>query len=320
MPTALVTGITGQDGSWLADLLVERGYEVHGIVRRASVDNRHRIAHLEGRVHLHWGDLTDADSLVRAVRAAKPDEVYNLAAQSHVAVSFELPVHTADVVALGAARLLEAVRTLCPEARFYQASTSEMFGAAEGPISEDTPFHPRNPYGAAKVYAFHLCRMYREAYGMHVSNGILFNHESERRGEAFVTRKITRAVGRIVAGTQSRLALGNLDARRDWGHAADYVDAMWRMLQRPEGGDYVVATGVSHAVRDFCERAFAAAGLDWREHVDIDPRFQRPMDIPDLVGDASLARETLGWAPTIDFDTLVGRMVAHDIELARKQA
>ncbi|MEZ4319790.1 MAG: GDP-mannose 4,6-dehydratase [Myxococcota bacterium] len=320
MPTALITGITGQDGSWLADLLVAKGYDVHGVVRRSSCDNTHRIAHLDGQITLHHAEMTDDTSLLRVVRDTEPDEVYNLAAQSHVGVSFEVPVYTADVVALGTARLLEAVRVARPEARFYQASSSEMFGSSPGPQSESTPFHPRNPYAVAKVFAFHLTRNHREAWGLHTSNGILFNHESERRGDRFVTRKITRAVGRIAAGTQRELVLGNLEARRDWGHAADYVDAMWRMLQQPEGGDYVVATGVSHSVRDFCERAFAVAGLDWRDHVRTDPSFLRPADIDDLVGDASRARETLGWEPSVDFDGLVHRMVTHDLELARREA
>jgi len=320
MPTALITGITGQDGSWLADLLLERGYEVHGTVRRASTDNTERIAHCLDRVHLHWADMTDADSLTRVVMEVQPDEVYNLAAQSHVAVSFDLPVYTADVVALGTVRLLDAVRIHCPGARFYQASTSEIFGNAGAPQNEQTPLHPRNPYAAAKAYAFHITRNYRDAWGMHISNGILFNHESERRGENFVTRKITRAVGRIAVGTQTELHLGNLDARRDWGHAEDYVEAMWRMLQQPRGADLVIATGTSHSVRDFCEQAFDVAGLQWEDHVRIDPRFIRPADVDDLVGDASLARTELGWSPSIDFSGLVRRMVEHDIALARAEA
>ncbi len=320
MPVALITGITGQDGSYLAEALVGRGYSVHGIVRRASTDNTGRIAHLDGQIALHHADMTDGDSLSRVVQLCQPDEIYNLAAQSHVAVSFEMPVYTADVVALGAARLLHAMREHCPDARFYQASTSEIFGRAPAPQNEDTPLHPRNPYAAAKAYAYHLTRNFRESYGLHISNGILFNHESERRGEQFVTRKITRAVGRIAAGLQKTLALGNLEARRDWGHAEDYVDAMWRMVQLDEPGDYVVATGVSHSVRDFCEAAFARAGLNWEDHVTVDERFLRPADIAELIGDPTRAREALGWSARHDFSALVARMVDHDIELARSEA
>jgi GDPmannose 4,6-dehydratase len=319
MPVALITGITGQDGSYLADALVEKGYDVHGIVRRASTDNTSRIAHLHGRIALHHADMTDGDSLSRVVQLCRPDEIYNLAAQSHVAVSFEMPVYTADVVALGTARLLLAMREHAPRARFYQASTSEIFGRAPAPQNEDTPLHPRNPYAAAKAYAYHLTRNFREAYGLHISNGILFNHESERRGEQFVTRKITRAVGRIAAGLQDRLALGNLDARRDWGHAEDYVDAMWRMLQQDAPADYVIATGVAHSVREFCEVAFAHVGLDWSRYVTIDERFLRPADVDELIGDASRARAALGWAPHHDFHSLVARMVDHDLALARSE-
>lgn len=318
MPTALITGITGQDGSYLAERLLERGYDVHGTLRRASSPNTHRIDHLEG-VTLHIADLTDEASLRQAVRASRPDEIYNLAAQSDVAVSWKQPTYTADVVALGTFRLLEILRQDAPGTRFYQASTSEIFGASPGPQDENTPFLPGNPYAVAKTCAFHAVRLHREAYGLHASNGILFNHESERRGERFVTRKITRAVGRIVAGTQRELALGNLDARRDWGHALDYVDAMWRMLQLDDPTDLVIATGTSHSVRDFVERAFGVAGLDWEAHVRIDPAFVRPVDVPDLRGNPARARERIDWSPTIDFDTLVERMVRHDITLAKAE-
>lgn len=319
MPTALISGITGQDGSYLADLLIAKGYRVHGLVRRSSNDNteRLRLALATEQLTLHWGEMTDALSLRRVVDEVEPDEVYNLAAQSHVGVSFEVPVYTGDVVALGTTRLLEAVRACVPDARFYQASSCEVFGRADqSPQSEATPFRPRNPYAAAKAYAFHITRNYREAYGMHTSNGILFNHESERRGERFVTRKITRAVGRIVAGTQQFLYLGNLEARRDWGHAEDHVEAMWRMLQREEGDDFIVAMGVSHSVKDFAQAAFAVVDLDWEDHVRVDPKFLRPADIPELIGDPSRAREHLDWAPRHDFEMLVERMVRHDVALA----
>jgi GDPmannose 4,6-dehydratase len=322
MATALITGVTGQDGSYLAELLVAKGYAVHGTRRRSSTPHTARIDHLlaSGDLQLHEADLTDASSLRAVVAAVRPDEVYNLAAQSNVGTSWALPVHTADVVALGTTRLLEAVRLEVPDARFYQASTCEIFGLAPAPQDESTALHPRNPYAVAKAYAFHAVVNHREAYGLHAANGILFNHESERRGEDFVTRKITRAVGRIVAGSQQELSLGTLDARRDWGHAADYVDAMWRMLQLDTPTDLVVATGVSHSVADFVQRAFAVAGLDWQEHVRIDPALVRPIDVPELRGDARLAAERIGWRPTIDFDALVERMVTHDIALAASEA
>jgi GDPmannose 4,6-dehydratase len=332
MPVALITGITGQDGSYLADLLVGKGYHVHGIIRRASLFNTARVDHLyhdpherlpegRGRMTLHHGDITDASSLERLVRQVGPDEVYNLAAQSHVRVSFEQAIYTAETVALGALKLLEAVRDYQKASgkrvRVYQASSSEMFGAAPPPQSEATPFHPRSPYAVAKVMAHQACVNYREAYGMHVSCGILFNHESPRRGETFVTRKITRAVGRIAAGLQDELFLGNLDARRDWGFAGDYVRAMWMMLQREQPGDYVIATGRSITVRRFAELAFAAAGLDMARHVKIDPRYLRPSEVDALEGDASRARAELGWEPTVSVEELVKMMVESDLELAR---
>lgn len=272
-----------------------------------------------GGLTLHTADMTDAASLRRVVALTRPDEVYNLAAQSHVGVSWRMPEYTADVTALGTTRMLEAVRLDAPDARFYQASTCEIFGLASVPQSEATPLHPRNPYAVSKAYAFQAVVNHREAYGLFACNGILFNHESERRGVDFVTRKITRAVGRIVAGTQSELALGTLDARRDWGHAEDYVDAMWRMLQTDSPEDLVIATGVSHSVQDFVERAFAAADLDWRAYVRTDPAFVRPIDIPELRGDARRAEAAIGWVPTVGFDALVQRMVTHDIDLARRE-
>ncbi len=317
MKTALITGITGQDGSYLAELLLQKGYRVHGTIRRASTASTARIDHILHRIHLHHADLTDAASLQAAVRDSRPDEVYNLAAQSHVGTSWSLPAYTADVVALGAMRMLEAVRLHAPHARFYQASTCEIFGDAPAPQSERTPLRPRNPYAIAKVAAYEAVRLHREAYGMFAVNGILFNHESERRGADFVTRKITLAVGRIVAGRQRELALGTLTARRDWGHAADHVRAMWAMLQQDTPEDLVVATGVAHSVQDFVEAAFATAGLDWREYVVTDPQLVRPIDIPELVGDPRRAAERLGWRPTVDFAELVDRMVRHDIALAR---
>ncbi|MCA9568348.1 MAG: GDP-mannose 4,6-dehydratase [Myxococcales bacterium] len=317
MKTALITGITGQDGSWLAELLLAKGYAVHGTVRRTSTPGDSRLLPFLDRLVLHPADMTDAGSLRDAVAACRPDEVYNLAAQSHVGTSWAMPAYTTDVAGLGAVRLLDAVRAEAPSARVYQASTCEIFGASPAPQCEATPLAPRNPYAVGKAAAYHAVRNHRDAYGMFAVNGILFNHESERRGERFVTRKITRAVGRIVAGTQGSLALGNLDARRDWGHAEDYVEAMWRMLQLDAPEDLVVATGVSHSVQDFVEAAFTAAGLDWREHVTTDPALVRPIDIPELVGDASRARERIGWSPRVGFDALVRRMVDHDVRLAR---
>jgi GDPmannose 4,6-dehydratase len=327
MKRALITGITGQDGSYLAELLLEKGYEVHGVVRRASSFNRERIDHLyrdphQGgvRLHLHYGDLNDGSSLQSILADAKPDEVYNLGAQSHVRVSFDIPEYTAEVTGLGTLRLLEAIRKTRSSCRFYQASSSELYGkVVETPQSETTPFHPRSPYAAAKAYAFYVTLNYREAYGMFCTNGILFNHESERRGETFVTRKITRAVGRIKHGLQDRLFLGNLDAKRDWGHAADYVRAMWLMLQQDKADDYVIGTGETHSVREFLELAFGHAGLDWREHVRIDERYLRPSEVDLLLADSSKARRELGWEPSVSFPDLVRRMVDHDLALARAE-
>lgn len=327
MKRALVTGITGQDGSYLAELLLAKGYEVHGVVRRSSSFNTERIDHLYRDPHesdvkllLHHGDLNDASSLQAIIDEVKPDEVYNLGAQSHVRVSFDIPEYTAEVTGLGTVRLLEAIRKLGTKCRFYQASSSELYGkVVETPQRETTPFHPRSPYAAAKAYAFYLTQNYREAYGLFAVNGILFNHESERRGETFVTRKITRAVGRIKHGLQTELFLGNLDAKRDWGHAADYVEAMWLMLQQDVPDDFIIGTGETHSVREFLELAFARAGLDWRKHVKSDARYFRPSEVDLLLADASKARKTLGWAPKVGFQELVARMVDSDTELAARE-
>jgi GDPmannose 4,6-dehydratase len=327
MKRALVTGITGQDGSYLAELLLAKGYEVHGVVRRSSSFNTERIDHLYRdphesgvRLFLHYGDLNDGSSLQAIVDAVRPDEVYNLGAQSHVRVSFDIPEYTGEVTALGTIRLLEAVRKLGAPCRFYQASSSELYGkVVETPQRETTPFHPRSPYAAAKAYAFHVTVNYREAYGLFAVNGILFNHESERRGETFVTRKITRAVGRIKHGMQRDLFLGNLDAKRDWGHAADYVEAMWRMLQQDTPDDFVIGTGETHSVREFLELAFAHAGLDHREHVKIDQRYFRPAEVDLLLADPTKAREKLGWVPRVTFPELVSRMVDSDLDLAARE-
>jgi GDPmannose 4,6-dehydratase len=331
MKKALISGITGQDGSYLAELLLSKGYEVHGIVRRSSSFNTERIdhvyqdPHLPGtRLKLHYGDLNDGNNLSNVMRVVDPDEVYNLGAQSHVRVSFDLPIYTADTDALGALKLLEAVRVheqlSRRQVRYYQASSSEMFGKVqEVPQRETTPFWPRSPYGCAKVFAHWVTVNYRESYGMHASCGILFNHESPRRGETFVTRKITRAVGRIKLGMQRKLYLGNLDALRDWGFAGDYVEAMWRMLQQPKADDYVIATGRMISVREFCELAFGHVGLDYREFVEIDPRYFRPAEVEQLLGDASKAREVLGWQPKVGVKELAVMMVEHDLELARRE-
>jgi GDPmannose 4,6-dehydratase len=317
-PRALITGITGQDGSYLAELLLSKGYAVHGLVRRSSSPSLDRIAHLAGRIELVQGDLLDQSSLMRALEESRPTEVYNLAAQSFVPTSFDEPVHTAEVTGLGVTRLLEAMRHVAPKARFYQASTSEMFGKVkETPQRETTPFHPSSPYGVAKVYAHWITVNFRESYGTFATSGILFNHESPRRGAEFVTRKITRAAARIACGLERELVLGNLDARRDWGFAGDYVRAMWLMLQQDEPDDYVIATGEMHTVRDVCQVAFEAAGLDWREHVRTDPGFQRPAEVEVLCGDASKARAKLGWKPEVGFEELIRSMVAHDLEIAR---
>ncbi len=310
---ALITGVTGQDGSYLAELLLEEGYEVFGLVRRSSSARLERIAHVQDRLRLVQGDLLDQSSLQRALADARPEEVYNLAAQSFVPRSFDEPVLTAEITALGVTRLLEAVRHVCPEARFYQASTSEMFGdASESPQRETTPFHPRSPYGVAKVYAHWITVNAREAHGIHASSGILFNHESPRRGVEFVTRKITRAAARIALGKEQELKLGNLDARRDWGFAGDYVRAMWRMLQEENADDFVIATGETHTVRDVCRAAFATFGLDWERHVRVDHAYLRPADVQALVGDATKARRVLDWRPTVRFEELIRRMAEAD--------
>ena len=320
---ALITGLSGQDGSYLAELLLGKGYEVHGVVRRSSSFNRHRIDHLkhgpDTNLELHYGDLSDGVALVNLVRDVQPDEIYNLGAQSHVAVSFEVPDYTGEVTGLGTVRLLEAVHASGVNARFYQASSSEMFGSAPPPQSEETQFHPRSPYACAKVFAYHSTVNFREAYGLFAVNGILFNHESPRRGENFVTRKITTAVARIAAGLQDQLVLGDLEPKRDWGYAPDYVEAMWRMLQHDGAADYVVATGEAHSVREFCERAFARAGLDWEKYVRTDNRYMRPAEVNYLLGDASKVKRDLGWEPTVRFDDLVAVMVDADIALLDDQ-
>ena len=341
MKKALITGVTGQDGSYLAEFLLEKNYEVHGIVRRASTEKKERIDHLEGKpnFHLHYGDLTDSLSLVKIISKVEPDEIYNLAAQSHVAVSFEVPEYTADATGTGVIRLLEAIRTcgLEKKCRFYQASTSELFGKVqEIPQSETTPFYPYSPYAAAKQYAYWVVRNYREGYGMFATNGILFNHESERRGETFVTRKITLAAAKIAAGIQDKLYLGNLDALRDWGYAKDYVECMWLMLQHNEPDDFVVATGEQYSVRDFCTRAFKRAGIELRWEgtgveekgvdvstgkivVEVSPEFFRPTDVVTLLGNPAKAKEKLGWNPRkTSFDELVNIMVDNDIKLVEK--
>ena len=325
--TALITGITGQDGSYLAELLLAKGYVVHGLIRRSSSFNTARIDHLyqdpherERRLILHYGDLTDSTALRRVIEAAGPDEIYNLGAQSHVKVSFEVPEYTADVDAIGTLRLLDCVRDhVAPtgrEVRVYQSGSSEMFGAAAPPQNETTPFYPRSPYAVSKVAAHWYAVNYREAYGLFIANGILFNHESPRRGETFVTRKITRAVGRIKAGLQNKLYLGNLEARRDWGFAGDYVEAMWLILQHDVPGDFVVATGVAYSVHEFLDEAFGCAELDWRKYVEIDPAYCRPTEADYLLGDATKIRETLGWRPRTHFRQLVHMMVEADLQLA----
>jgi GDPmannose 4,6-dehydratase len=328
---ALLTGVTGQDGAYLTELLLKKGYEVHGILRRASLFNTDRLDHIYHDPHtagapllLHYGDLTDSTSLRRILEKVQPDEIYNLGAQSHVKVSFEVPEYTGDVVGLGTLRLLECVRDYVARSgnavRCYQAGSSEMYGATPPPQNETTPFYPRSPYAASKVAAHWYAVNYREAYGLFICNGILFNHESPRRGETFVTRKITRAIGRIKAGLQDKLFLGNLDAKRDWGFAGDYVEAMWLMLQQETPDDYVVATGESHSVREFTELAFSVAGLDWRRYVEVDPRYLRPTEVDFLMGDPSKARAKLNWKPKVSFNALVETMVKHDLELARGEA
>ena len=314
VPVALITGITGQDGSYLAELLLAKGYEVHGIVRRSSTFGTQRIEHIFDRLHLHYGDVTDGGAMARIVAEVEPDELYNLAAQSHVRVSFDQPHYTAEAVALGTLNVLEAARAI-PGCRVYQASSSEMYGqVVETPQRETTPFRPRSPYGVAKVYAHWITVNYRESYGMHASCGILFNHESPRRGETFVTRKITRAAARIAAGHQQHVSLGNLEARRDWGYARDYVEAMWLMLQQDEPDDYVIATGETHTVREFATLAFSIVGLDYIEYVRHDPRYDRPAEVDVLLGDASKARERLGWTPSVTFGGLVRQMVEAELQ------
>jgi len=321
---ALITGITGQDGSYLAELLLAKSYEVHGIIRRASTFNTGRLEHIYSDPHnkpalkLHYGDLSDASALSRLLAKIEPEEVYNLAAQSHVRVSFDSPEYTSDITATGAVRLLEAIRESGIKPRFYQASSSEMYGKAqEVPQTEKTPFYPRSPYGCAKVFAFWITVNYREAYRLHASNGILFNHESPRRGETFVTRKITRAVAHIQAGLQEKLYLGNLDAKRDWGYAKEFVDAMWLMLQQDQPDDYVIATGETHSVREFLELAFGHVGMNWKKYVEIDPRYHRPAEVDLLLGDYSKAKKTLGWEPKTRFEDLVKLMVDADIQLLK---
>jgi GDPmannose 4,6-dehydratase len=315
VPRALITGITGQDGSYLSELLLSKGYDVYGLMRRSSSETTERIDGLLDRIHIVGGDLLDHASLLEALDESQPDEVYNLAAQSFVAESWHEPVYTGEVDALGVTRLLESIRRVKPDARFYQASSSEMFGrVVETPQSEKTPFHPRSPYGAAKVYGYYISMNYRESYGMHASNGILFNHESPRRGVEFVTRKITEGVARIKHGAASELRLGNMDAKRDWGFAGDYVEAMWLMLQQETPDDYVVATGETHTVQEFVEIAFERAGLDWERYVVQDERFMRPAEVELLLGDATKARTVLGWEPKVGFRQLVEMMVDSDLE------
>jgi GDPmannose 4,6-dehydratase len=320
MKRALITGITGQDGSYLAELLLSEGYEVHGIIRRASTFNTARLDHIYQDPHvpgasmfLHYGDLSTSDQITHLIYSVQPDEVYHLGAQSHVMVSFEIPEYTANVTGVGTVRLLEAIRRSGVKTKFYQASSSEMFGAAKPPQNEATAFYPRSPYGAAKVYSYWMAVNYREAYGLFTCNGILFNHESPRRGETFVTRKITRAVANIIAGRQKKLYLGNLQARRDWGYAPEYVYGMWQMLQHDQPEDYVLGTGESHTIEEFVTEAFGYAGLDWREHVEIDPKYFRPTEVDFLMADSSKARTTLGWEPKVDFKELVHVMVDADL-------
>jgi GDPmannose 4,6-dehydratase len=327
MKKALITGLTGQDGSYLAELLLEKGYEVHGIIRRVSTFNTERIDHLYQdphkpgtRLFLTFGDLNDSSSLNSILRKIQPNEIYNLGAQSHVRVSFDVPEYTAEVTGVGAVRILEAIREVGIRPKFYQASSSEMFGkVSESPQTERTPFYPRSPYACAKVFAYHSTINYRESYGLFACNGILFNHESERRGETFVTRKITRAATRIKLGIQDKLYLGNLDARRDWGYAKDFVEAMWLMMQAETADDFVIATGETHSVKEFVEQAFSCVDLDWKEHVEIDPEYYRPTEVDFLQGDASKARQMLGWEPKVGFKELVRLMIDHDMILAQRE-
>ncbi len=326
MKKAFITGITGQDGSYLAEFLLEKGYAVHGLIRRSSTFNTDRIDHLyrdfhdpEARVYLHYGDLSVSGQLTDLLHDIQPDEIYHLGAQSHVRVSFDMPEYTGDVTGLGTLRLLEAIRRTGVKARFYQASSSEMFGAAPPPQSELTPFQPQSPYAAAKVYAYYVVRNYRDAYGLFACNGILFNHESPRRGETFVTRKITRAATRIKLGLQDRLYLGNLEAKRDWGFAGDYVEAMWLILQQDGPDDFVIATGETHSVREFAERVFQKLDLDYQKYVVIDPKYFRPTEVDVLLGDSAKARRVLGWKPRVGFDQLIDMMIAADMEMSSKE-
>ena len=330
MKKALITGITGQDGSYLAELLLDKGYEVHGVIRRASTFNTSRIDHLYSdphvngvRLHLHYGDLADSVQMVKLLYELQPDEIYNLGAQSHVRVSFDVPEYTGDVVGLGAQRILEAIREsgLIKKCRYYQASSSEMFGKVqEVPQTEKTPFWPRSPYGCAKMYAYWLTVNYRESYNLHASNGILFNHESPRRGETFVTRKITRAATRIKVGLQDSLYLGNLESKRDWGYAKEYVEMMWMMLQQEQPDDYVVGTNETHSIKEFCEAAFGRLGLDWQKYVKYDQRYERPAEVELLIGNPAKAKKQLGWEPKVRFKELVELMVDHDLDLAKREA
>lgn len=325
MKKAIITGVTGQDGSYLAELLLGKGYDVHGVIRRASTFNTGRIDHIYqdphvdgSHFHLHYGDLADANTVRSLIYKIQPDEFYNLGAQSHVRVSFDIPEYTANVTGLGTLRVLEAINDFeehtGKKIKFYQASSSEMFGASPPPQSESTPFHPRSPYGVSKVFSFYTTQNYREAYGMFAVNGILFNHESERRGETFVTKKITKGISRILAGLDEKIYLGNLDARRDWGYAPEYVEAMWMMLQQPEPEDYVIGTGESHSVKDFVEAAFAAVGIsNWQDYIGIDPRYFRPSEVVNLIADTRKAKEKLGWEPKTKFDKLVKTMMKHDL-------
>lgn len=326
MKKAFITGITGQDGSYLAELLLGKGYEVHGLIRRSSTFNTDRIDHLyrdyhdpDARIYLYYGDLSVSGQLTDLMSAIRPDEIYHLGAQSHVRVSFDMPEYTGDVTALGTLRILEAIRKTGIHAKFYQASSSEMYGSAPPPQNELTPFQPRSPYAAAKVYSYHMVKNYREAYGIFACNGILFNHESPRRGETFVTRKITRAATQIKLGLKDRLYLGNLEAKRDWGYAGDYVDAMWLMLQHDEPDDYVIATGKTHSVREFLEKVFQKLDLDYRNHVVIDAKYFRPTEVDILQGDPSKAQEKLRWKPKVSFEQLIDMMIASDMELAKKE-
>ena len=326
MKKALITGITGQDGSYLAEFLLCKGYEIHGLIRRASTFNTERIDHLykdfhdpQARVYLHYGDLSVSGQLTDLLQEIRPDEIYHLGAQSHVRVSFDMPEYTGDITGLGTIRLLEAIRKIKLDARFYQASSSEMFGAALPPQGEATPFQPQSPYAAAKVYAYYVVRNYRDAYKIFAANGILFNHESPRRGETFVTRKITRAAARIKLGLQDKLYLGNLEAKRDWGYAGDYVEAMWLILQQERPDDYVIATGETHSVREFAEKVFTKLGLDYQKHVAIDSRYFRPTEVDCLLGDATKARKALNWQPKVGFDQLIDMMIAADMQAAEKE-